>query len=75
MKALVNDWRIGSDVNIPGTGLNANLCGAGMGKDSGSNSSTTTAGICSIAGDTAKLTGDNTQGIWKAIDVLLKGGM
>ncbi len=48
-----------------GQGLSAALSGAGMGKDSGSTSSTTTAGISGIAGDTAKRTGDNVQGVAK----------
>jgi filamentous hemagglutinin len=39
-----------------------------MGKDSGSSSSTTTAGISGIAGDTSKRTGDNAQGIGKIFD-------
>jgi filamentous hemagglutinin len=55
-------------VNIPGTGLSANLSGAGMGKDSGSTTSTTTAGISGMAGDIAKRTGDNAQGIGKIFD-------
>ena len=54
---------------MPGQGLSAALSGAGMGKDSGSTSSTTTAGISGIAGDTAKRTGDNAQGIGKIFDV------
>ena len=58
----------GSGLSIPGTGLSANLSGAGMGKDSGSTSSTTTAGISGIAGDTGKRTGDNAQGIGKIFD-------
>jgi filamentous hemagglutinin len=53
---------------MPGQGLSAALSGAGMGKDSGSTSSTTTAGISGIAGDTAKRTGDNAQGIGKIFD-------
>jgi filamentous hemagglutinin len=53
---------------MPGQGLSATLSGAGMGKDSGSTSSTTTAGISGIAGDTAKRTGDNAQGIGKIFD-------
>jgi filamentous hemagglutinin len=53
---------------IPGQGLSAALSGAGMGKDSGSTSSTTTAGISGIAGDTAKRTGDNAQAIGKIFD-------
>jgi filamentous hemagglutinin len=53
---------------LPGQGLSAALSGAGMGKDSGSTSSTTTAGISGIAGDTAKRTGDNAQGIGKIFD-------
>ena len=38
---------------LPNQGLAAALSGAGMGKESGSTSSTTTAGISGIAGDTA----------------------
>jgi filamentous hemagglutinin len=53
---------------MPGQGLSAALSGAGMGKDSGSTSSTTTAGISGIAGDTGKRTGDNAQGIGKIFD-------
>jgi len=53
---------------MPGQGLSAGLSGAGMGKDSGSTSSITTAGISGIAGDTAKRTGDNAQGIGKIFD-------
>jgi filamentous hemagglutinin len=53
---------------MPGQGLSAALSGAGMGKDSGSTSSTTTTGISGIAGDTAKRTGDNAQGIGKIFD-------
>jgi filamentous hemagglutinin len=53
---------------LPNQGLAAALSGAGMGKDSGSTSSTTTAGISGIAGDTAKRTGDNAQGIGKIFD-------
>ncbi len=54
--------------SMPGQGLSASLSGAGMGKDSGRSSSTTTAGISGIAGDTAKRTGDNAQGIGKIFD-------
>jgi filamentous hemagglutinin len=53
---------------VPGQGLSATLSGAGMGKDSGNANSTTTAGISAIAGDTAKRTGDNAQGIGKLFD-------
>jgi filamentous hemagglutinin len=53
---------------MPGQGLSAALSGAGMGKDSGSTSSTTTAGISGIAGDSSKRTGDNAQGIGKIFD-------
>ncbi len=53
---------------MPGQGLSAALSGAGMGKDSGSTSSTTTAGISGIAGDTTKRTGDAQQGIGKIFD-------
>jgi filamentous hemagglutinin len=53
---------------LPNQGLAAALSGAGMGKDSGSISSTTTAGISGIAGDTTKRTGDNAQGISKIFD-------
>jgi filamentous hemagglutinin len=53
---------------LPNQGLAAALSGAGMGKDSGSTTSTTTAGISGIAGDTAKRTGDNAQGIGKIFD-------
>lgn len=55
---------------MPGQGLSAALSGAGMGKDSGSTSSTTTAGISGIAGDTGKRTGDNAQGIGKIFDAI-----
>ena len=41
---------------------------AGVGNDSGAASSTTTAGISGIAGDTAKRTGDTEQGIAKIFD-------
>ena len=57
----------GSSV-LPGQGLSANLSGAGIGKDSGNVSSTTTAGISGIAGDSSKRTGDNAQGIGKIFD-------
>ena len=53
---------------MPGQGLSSTLSGTGMGKDSGSTSSTTTAGISGIAGDTGKRTGDNAQGIGKIFD-------
>lgn len=53
---------------MPGQGLSAALSGAGMGKDSGSTTSTTTAGISGIASDAAKRTGDNAQGIGKIFD-------
>ena len=53
---------------MPGQGLSSTLSGAGLGKDSGSTSSVTTAGISGIAGDTAKRTGDNAQGIGKIFD-------
>jgi filamentous hemagglutinin len=53
---------------LPNQGLAAALSGAGMGKDSGSISSTTTAGISGIAGDASKRTGDNAQGISKIFD-------
>jgi filamentous hemagglutinin len=59
---------VGAGGGIPGQGLSAGLSGAGMGKDSGSTSSTTTAGISGIAGDTGKRTGDNAQGIGKIFD-------
>jgi filamentous hemagglutinin len=55
-------------LTIPGQGLSASLTGGGMGKDSGHTSSTTTAGISGIAGDTGKRTGDNAQGIGKIFD-------
>jgi filamentous hemagglutinin len=48
---------------MPGQGLSSTLSGAGIGKDSGSTSSTTTAAISGIAGDSAKRTGDNAQGV------------
>ena len=53
---------------MPGQGLSSTLTGAGLGKDSGSASSTTTAGISGVAGDTAKRTGDNAQGLAKIFD-------
>jgi filamentous hemagglutinin len=53
---------------MPGQGLSSTLSGVGMGKDSGSTSSTTTAGISGIAGDTTKRTGDNAQGIGKIFE-------
>jgi filamentous hemagglutinin len=53
---------------LPGQGLSSTLSGAGLGKDSGNANSTTTAGISGLAGDTAKRTGDNAQGISKIFD-------
>ena len=53
---------------MPGQGLSSMLTGAGLGKDSGNASSTTTAGISGVAGDTAKRTGDNAQGLAKIFD-------
>ncbi len=53
---------------LPGQGLSSTLTGAGLGKDSGNASSTTTAGISGVAGDTAKRTGDNAQDIGKIFD-------
>ena len=53
---------------LPGQGLSSTLSGAGLGKDSGSANSTTTAGISGVAGDTGKRTGDNAQGLAKIFD-------
>ena len=53
---------------MPGQGLSSVVSGVGLGKDSGNTSSTTTAGISGMAGDTTKRTGDNAQGIGKIFD-------
>jgi filamentous hemagglutinin len=53
---------------MPGQGLSSTLTGAGMGKDSGNASSTTTSGISGVASDSSKRTGDNAQGIGKIFD-------
>ncbi len=49
--------------STPGQSASAGMSGVGFGSDSGNASSTTTAGISGIAGDTTKRTGDAQQGI------------
>ena len=71
VRACIRNLQIkmsGNGSRMSNQGLAAALSGAGMGKDSGSISSTTTAGISGIAGDTTKRTGDNAQGISKIFD-------
>ena len=71
VRACIRNLRIkmsGNGSRMSNQGLAAALSGAGMGKDSGSISSTTTAGISGIAGDASKRTGDNAQGISKIFD-------
>jgi hypothetical protein len=65
-KSVSVSMGVGSS-SLPGQGLSSTLSGAGLGKDSGS-SSTTTAGISGVAGDTGKRTGDNAQGLAKIFD-------
>ncbi len=49
--------------STPGQSASAGMSGIGFGKDSGSASSITTAGISGVAGDSSKRTGDKEQGI------------
>ena len=54
--------------STPGQSASAGLSGVGIGSDKGSASSTTTAGISGIAGNTAARTGDKETGIKPIFD-------
>ena len=53
---------------LPGKSLSAGLSGVGIGSDSGSAQSTTTAGISGVAGNTAARTGDASTSIAPIFD-------